>query len=176
MPRFRDIQPFTQRGAYAIDVSWDFLDSTIKSWVKDQLVDTNPDFQRGHVWNEEKQVQYVEYIMRGGYAAREIYWNCTTWQRGYTTPVELVDGKQRLEAVQKFMRGELKAFGYRREEWDLLDFLTCRMRWYINDLRTRAEVLRWYLDLNSGGVVHTSDELERVQRLLEIEQSASGLL
>lgn len=30
----------------------------------------------------------------------------------------------------------------------------------------RAQVLRWYLALNDGGVVHTEDELFKVRRLL----------
>jgi hypothetical protein len=29
----------------------------------------------------------------------------------------------------------------------------------VNDLPTRAAVLQWYLDLNTGGVVHTSHEI-----------------
>lgn len=42
-------------------------------------------------------------------------------------------------------------------------------QWSVNELRTRAEVLRWYLQLNSGGVVHTEEELARVRALLEAE-------
>jgi hypothetical protein len=166
---FRDIPAFTQRGVYEIDVSWVCVDSTMATWATDQLVDTDPDYQRAHVWTPEQQVRYVEYIMRGGYAAREIYWNCTTWGSGWNTPVELVDGKQRLEAVRRFMRNEIPAFGHVASNWDVLDMMTCRMRWYVNDLKTRREVLQWYLDLNSGGVVHTSTELDRVRELLDKE-------
>ena len=39
-------------------------------------------------------------------------------------------------------------------------------RWHVNDLSTYSEVLQWYLDLNSGGTVHTEEELNRVQQLL----------
>ncbi len=45
------------------------------------------------------------------------------------------------------------------------DFVFC-----VNDLQTRAEVLQWYLDLNEGGVVHTSEELNRVRAMLAKEQ------
>ena len=39
----------------------------------------------------------------------------------------------------------------------------------VNNLQTRREVLQWYLDLNDGGVVHSSDEIERVRKLLVAE-------
>jgi hypothetical protein len=43
----------------------------------------------------------------------------------------------------------------------------------VNDLRTRKEVLQWYLDLNTGGTIHTSDEIEKVKRLLAAETKRS---
>ena len=84
----------------------------------------------------------------------------------------LVDGKQRIESVRMFMRDELPVFGgHVASDFDYLDTLTCHFKWHVNELATRAEVLKWYLDLNSGGVVHTDDELDRVRGLLEAEKS-----
>lgn len=40
------------------------------------------------------------------------------------------------------------------------------------DLSTRAEVLKLYLLLNSGGVVHSTEEIARVRKLLEREERA----
>ena len=37
----------------------------------------------------------------------------------------------------------------------------------INNLKTRGQVLEWYLQLNDRGVVHTKEELDKVRRLLE---------
>ncbi len=37
----------------------------------------------------------------------------------------------------------------------------------MNDLRTEKEVLQWYVDMNSGGTPHTSEEIERVKRMIE---------
>ena len=42
----------------------------------------------------------------------------------------------------------------------------------INDLPTRAEVLQWYLQINSGGIVHTDEELNKVRKLLRQEKEA----
>lgn len=80
----------------------------------------------------------------------------------------LVDGLQRLTAVMRFLKGEITAFGYYYGEFEDkphdCDFILC-----INDLPTRALVLQWYLDLNSGGVVHTQEELDRARMLLSLE-------
>lgn len=40
------------------------------------------------------------------------------------------------------------------------------MRFHINDLATRAECLQWYLDLNTGGTVHSATELDMVAELM----------
>jgi hypothetical protein len=39
----------------------------------------------------------------------------------------------------------------------------------VNTLPTRVDVLRWYLDINSGGVAHTPEEIARLRALLEAE-------
>lgn len=36
----------------------------------------------------------------------------------------------------------------------------------VNDLKTEKEVLQWYIDMNAGGTPHTSDEIERVKRMI----------
>lgn len=82
----------------------------------------------------------------------------------------IVDGKQRLQAVRRFVNGEIKAFGrYIHEYADKLNFLIARFSWNIAALETREEVLRWYLNFNAGGTVHTEGELQRVRDLLERE-------
>lgn len=90
----------------------------------------------------------------------------------------IVDGKQRLEAIRKFLRGELKAFGYYIQEFEdyknkegkIVLSYKYELIFHINDLQTRKEVLQWYLDLNAGGVVHTPEELDKVRKLLEAER------
>lgn len=72
------------------------------------------------------------------------------------------------------MRGEIPAFGKLRTEYtDDPDMLTARFSWNIAGLKTRAEVLEWYLNFNAGGTVHTVAELEKVRALLAVEQPSS---
>jgi len=39
----------------------------------------------------------------------------------------------------------------------------------MNDLKTRAEVLQWYIEFNAGGTPHTEAEINRVRELLKKE-------
>ena len=174
MPRFRDIPPFTCTATYRIDVGWDYLKSHMEH--ADQTVNgglqTDAAFQRAHVWTAQQQIRYVEFVLCGGLTGKDLYWNCPKFTTGSREgPYVLVDGKQRLTAVLRFLDNEIHAFGYRFSEYaDRLDPMKARFSWWVNDLETHAEVLQWYLDLNRGGVVHTDEEIEKVVRLLETEK------
>lgn len=51
------------------------------------------------------------------------------------------------------------------------DYVHHSFDFIINDLQTEEEVLNWYLEMNSGGTVHTKEELDKVKHLLEEVQS-----
>jgi len=172
MPTFQSIPFFTPNGSYEIDVSLNHLVRSIEGYKQEYNLDMDPDFQRGHVWTQEQQIRFIEFILRGGRSARIIYFNHPAWHRGDVTRhrLVLVDGKQRLNAALRFMNNEIPAFGHLRSEYtDQPDYIRSSLRFCINDLKTRRQVLQWYLDLNTGGVVHTSDEIEKVKALLAQE-------
>jgi len=179
--RFRDIPKFVHGGNYAVDVSWSYLEEWLQAQVDDGTgLDLDPDFQRGHVWDDRKRVAYVEYILRGGMSSKSLWWNCKGWNHGRRdTPLTIVDGKQRMEAVRMFLRNELCIFanldkrkrGFVYTEFtDKLGIIDAAFRMHVNNLETKELVLQWYLDLNEGGVVHTEEELTRVRGLLEQEK------
>lgn len=173
--KFSDIKPFTRSANYRVNIPWNLLEDTLTYYDDKKLpnfiFDMNPDFQRAHVWTEEKQIKYIEFILREGQSSRDIFFNCPGWQDSYKGPMELVDGKQRIEAARKFMKGDLGVFG-----GHCYDDFTDRIRYtagfvfHINNLATREQVLQWYLDLNEGGVVHTKQELDKVKELLDMER------
>lgn len=168
MPKFKDIPQFTV-APYRVDMPFDFIGDWIEK-KSDMGIDLDPDFQRGHVWDEEKQIKYIEFILRNGQSGREIYWNCPGWMDTYEGGLVLVDGKQRLEAVRRFMNNEIPAFGTYLKHYDDRSFMgRVYLSFNVNNLKTRKEVLQWYLDLNDGGVVHTSDELNKVRDLIAAE-------
>lgn len=110
--------------------------------------------------------------MRGGKSARVIYFNSPNWNYQYTDADELVcvDGLQRITAALAFLHNEIPAFGHYYSEYEdkmpfEVDFI-----FNVNDLKTRAEVLQWYIEMNTGGTPHTNKEIEKVKHLLQQER------
>lgn len=172
--RFIDIPEFTSWGSYATDMGLDYVyETVIGKWTQPGVgcgLELNPDFQRGHVWNDKKRIAWLEYVLRGGRSGRDIFLNHPGWSGTFKGDFVLVDGKQRLEAVRYFMENKIKVFGsLRREYQDKFSPIHHTVRVHVNNLQTRAEVLQWYLDLNAGGVVHTTSEIKKVQVLLDAE-------
>lgn len=78
----------------------------IKEEIKKYNLQLCPDFQRGHVWTEEQQSKYIEFILRGGKTGRDFYFN---WNRK-TDELVCVDGLQRTTALLHFITGDIKVF------------------------------------------------------------------
>lgn len=169
MPRFADIPQFP-RASYEVDVQWKSVERHLEEWADTTGgmggLDLSPDYQREHVWSLAQQIAYVEYQLRGGEVGRSIIFNSPDWNRGYARATELVDGKQRLEAVRAFLRNDFAVFGHTFSAYTdrLSQGLTFRFR--VCTLDTRAEVLQLYLNINAGGTPHTVEELDRVRKLL----------
>ena len=174
---FGEIKTFT-RASYQFNMPWKDLEKWIEDNSKEKVneegyegLNLNPDFQRIHVWTEEKQKAYVEFRLRYGNSGKDLLFNYPGYATIEPGEMVLVDGKQRLEAVRKFLRNELRIFeGYYLKDFTDhlrpdMDFLIC-----INDLKTKKEILQWYLEINDGGVVHTKDEIDKVKDLLKLEK------
>ena len=169
-PQFSAIPEFTRTAHYVVDYPLKYLEDRVQKFIEEDDLNLDPDFQRAHVWNETQQRRYVEYLLRGGMSARVLYFNHPGWQRDWKGQMVIVDGKQRLEAIRGFLRDDLAVFGYTRSQFTDKLHIGYTVKFAINDLRTRKEVLQWYLDLNAGGVVHTDDEIEKVRKLLKDEK------
>lgn len=167
---FNEIKQFTQAN-YHVNHSWDYLKEWLEKKEKEVGLELEPDFQRVHVWNDEKRSKYVEYILKGGISGRAIYFNCSSWMKDFNTPLILVDGLQRVTAVLKFLNNEIAIFDgkYFKDIEGRLP-LHASFDVHINDLTTRKDVLKWYIDLNDGGVAHTSEEIKKVKGLLGLEK------
>lgn len=166
-----DIPQFTAGAPYSVDVSLDAIEATLQRWGdSDAGLQLEPDFQRGHVWTDSQRSAYVEHLLRGGVGSREIRFNCPGWMADFRGPMVLVDGLQRLTAVRMFMDDRLAAFGHLCSQiGGPPPFQKQNLRFSVNSLPDRAAVLKWYVELNDGGVVHAPEELDRVRALLEIE-------
>lgn len=138
-------------------------------------LELNPDFQRGHVWDQARQIKFMESVLRG-VAPMNIRFNCAGWNGGRELgdlnphDVVCVDGLQRLTAMRAFMAGEFPVFEkYYAKDLQGSPFALNRTSgmWVMEmfDIRNRHDLLTFYLDINSGGVVHSDEELERVRQL-----------
>lgn len=164
---FNQIQKFPQAG-WETFVEWGSLEHTLERWLTSSLcpLDMSPDYQRGHVWTPEQKVAYVEYALMGGEVGRNILFNCPGWMTTYKGPFELVDGKQRIEAVLSFLRDETRAFGLLRSEFEGRLPNEVGFLFRVCKVKTRAEILRLYLNINAGGTPHSREEIERVTVML----------
>lgn len=173
--KFREIKMLMRDGDYEVDVDLSMLEDTIKGYEKTYSLELNPDFQRGHVWNESQQISYVEFFLRGGKTGRKIYFNCPSWIVGNADyeelPMQCVDGLQRITALRRFVNNEIPAFGCLFKDFeDSPRRSQSVFQININSLGTRLEVLEWYLQMNEGGIAHSKEEIDRVKSLIEDER------
>lgn len=166
--------------AYTVDVGVDRIEAFLASTDSDARtmgghLELEPDFQRGHVWSDEQRIRYVEAFVRR-IADCKIIFNSPAWSsdkvRGDIAPhvVQCVDGLQRLTSIRKFMAGDLAVFGGLKAQ-DLLQTafsprrLGANIQVCVYEFHWRSELLSFYIQHNSGGSVHSTEEIERVQAL-----------
>lgn len=167
--KFSDIKKFPF-ASYRCDLSWAYLESNLDSYSSrcggSGLI-LQPDYQRGYVWNEGQQIAYVEYILRGGTSGKDIYFNGPRWPQGANVALECVDGQQRIGAALAFLKDKIKAFGHYRSEFeDRIGMLDAGFFMHVTEITDRAELVRWYIHLNTGGSVHTDADLAPAYQLL----------
>lgn len=171
--------PQFPRASHAVDVGWQYLETYLDNELEAGL-SLDPDFQRAHVWTPAQRRYYIEYCMQGGEIGRNITLTCRSWNSGYRLQdYSICDGKQRVETVRRFMRGEIGIFpdADKPEGYHFGDF-TGKFRWAIHSLRfqvvecrTKADILSLYLKINAGGTPHTQAELNKVRKMLEAERA-----
>ena len=173
--RLADIPRFT-RANYAVDVEWCYLEQHLETLPDIEL---DPPYQRGYVWTREQKIAYLEYRLRGGISGNDLYWNCTTWDTSMDTPIELVDGKQRMSAVLGFLHNEIPVFGRLLSQFEdgkrgMRAHIT-RFRFHIHSLTDPLDVVQWYIDMNTGGSVHTPTDLAPAFEIREQLRKERGL-
>ncbi|KKL95504.1 hypothetical protein LCGC14_1853890, partial [marine sediment metagenome] len=79
---------------------------------------------------------------------------------------------QRITAVCDFFKNRIPAYGHQYSEYeDQFRMRGMNFKFDVNNLKTRKEVLRWYLEINHQGTPHSNDELMRVAKLLDKEEN-----
>lgn len=175
--KLAEIPQFTSDGSYQICVHLNYLERTLQGFEEDYGLELNPDFQRGHVWTEKQQIAWLEFFFKGGKTSRVIYFNspefrkCSSEDRDLPPTILCVDGLQRLTALRRFINNEIPIFGCYLDDFEdkTVEMRKEYIEFNVNSLQTRREVLQWYLDMNTGGTVHSDEEIRRVKALLHAE-------
>jgi len=151
---------------YHITVDWRDLEHVVSRYITEHNLQMNPDFQRGHVWNEEQKIAYIEYIMQGGTSGRQIYFNHPGWMNSFKGEFVLVDGLQRVSAVLDFLNNKIRVFGKYLNEYEG----RLNSDWYfdfnIAKIQKRIDVLKWYYFMNVGGTPHSEEEIKKVKGMI----------
>ena len=171
---FKDIQQVIEDGDWECSFSLKGFIGQIEEFIAESNLILEPDFQRGHVWTEEQQVAYIESLLQGGAKhARVIYLNDPDWRVCNKTneykEFVCVDGLQRYTAVKRFVNNKIKAFGCYASEFEDSRIMLQHpgmLRINVNALKSKKEVLTWYLQMNAGGTPHSKKEIERVREML----------
>lgn len=73
----------------------------------DGMLTANPEYQRGNVWSRLQRQKLVDSVLRG-YPIPLIYLHFIEKGRGLLVSrvFEIIDGQQRLEAIQRYVKGE----------------------------------------------------------------------
>ncbi len=143
--------------------------------MENYQITTDVDFQREHVWTEEQQKQFLGFLLSGGEVSPCIM---NEGPDGGMVPAEVVDGKQRITACLRWNHDEIPALLPNgrlvwKKDLDRQSITMCRtsIGIRIGIVRmTREECLDLYIRLNSCGVAHTTEEIQRVQALLDTER------
>lgn len=154
-----------------------FIQSDLSSLLATALsrgVIDNPDYQRGYVWTLEDKQRLIESVM----AERNIG-SLLFVQYGYEKfggKLEVLDGKQRLNALVEFYTGRYTyrgKFYHQLSRIDRTRFEHLRVAYaYLDGERmSRAELLEMFLEMNVAGVPQTDEHLDKVRALLATERS-----
>lgn len=166
------IEKLSRSGNYEITCDLRLIKDQIERYISNYSLNLDPDFQRNHVWTEKMQIKFIEYLVKGG-KSQALRFNHTNWMsfRNDTTNDEMVivDGKQRLTAILKFVNNELSIFHDLTENkqgilYSNIDgYIDCTILINVNNLKTKKEVVKWYIELNENNVAHTEDEINKAK-------------
>lgn len=164
---------------YWVNYRFSSIDNFIKDTISHIGLELDPDFQRGHVWDVEQQTAYMESIIREivqdsdiviRFNARDYMAIMESTDTDLPKTMQCIDGLQRLTAIRKYMKGELKPFGKTFEEIESSPLAIARKRNIcvkVYNIKYRKELLKFYYDLNFGGTPHTESEKERILGMIQ---------
>ena len=161
------IQESVPNCSYHVDVGI----GTLERHIEQYSIDLDPVYQRGHVWTELQEELFVGAFLENNNSMPPFWMN---WTGPHHASSEVVDGKQRIKACRRWLKGEIIArcpcgIDIWHKDLDDVDrtglLFNFSMSWNFVDL-SPVEVMKFYLRLNAGGTIHSPKELDKVRKLI----------
>lgn len=153
------------------NVPLNYIEDTLSH--RPERFDLTPEFQRGHVWTISQQEAFMGHLLTGGHVA-PILWSIIGDPD--TGTQVLLDGLQRLTAIRLWLAGHVDAVLFDGTRVNVsqitgglgrVSVLFASVRLANDDRTCWRETMRLYVRLNSGGTVHSEEEMQRVKALIE---------
>lgn len=118
-----------------------------------------PSWQRGSVWTESQKIALIESAWRGVNIGTFTY-NIAAIGSPYDNL--LIDGQQRMQALQDYIDDKFPVYGYRYSEITDVDRRMFDFTTHFSSYRTHSEdekfLREYYNMMNFGGTAHKEDE------------------
>jgi hypothetical protein len=118
-----------------------------------------PSWQRGLVWTERQKIAFIESAWRGIGIGAYTY---NVAEIGSAYDYLLIDGQQRMNAIECYLADEFPVFGYRWSEVTDVDrrmwSMTTIFGSYVTDTKDEDYLRNYYDLMNFGGTAHRESE------------------
>lgn len=163
---------------YTVDIHITDLSRFMRNGAFRYGMDMAPSFRRGPVWSRAQQEAYITSFLRGMPTAQSnlIQWNSPAFGGKkhlivglHKTALVIVDGLQRITALEAFVRGDITLANWISYEYLVDNDYLCayhQFHFVVLPFATYAEVLAYYLAINASGTPHSEHEIQQVRDLL----------
>jgi len=130
--------------------------------------DDRAEYQRELVWTLEEKQSLIRSILIGGDIGKLAIIKNKFTIDGPT--YEILDGKQRLNAMMDFLEGRFQYEGLYFHEMnfeDMIQIRTYNLPVVETEELTREQRLEYFLTLNTGGAAQEASHIQKVEELLE---------
>jgi len=119
-----------------------------------------PEWQRGIVWDIDRQVRLIESIWLGMPIGTYTFNRAKEY--GGKLDNLLIDGQQRMHSIECYLKDQFKVFGYYWSETTEIDkrgFRNSRhFPCYITETNDETYLKNYYNTMNFGGIAHTEGQ------------------
>ncbi len=130
-------------------------------------VDMNPSYQRGYVWSQEDKHLLIDSIFKNMDIGKFVFVHLPF--KSQSPSYEILDGKQRLNAISEFYLNEFSYSGYffhdlaKHEQYHFQHYFISYAE--IRDI-SEQQKLRYFLTLNRSGKVMDQKHLSKIENML----------